>query len=173
MIEEKYTQLCNTPSDIYQHLPTLKRYAEQSESIVELGVRGIVSTWALLSGKPKHMISVDIETPNTYGGDIWEVYDACNAEQIDFEFVQKSSLEIDLPPHDFLFIDTLHNYDQLTAELEKHSGSTQKFIAMHDTHIPDLPEMMQAVQDFLAKHSEWEIAEDRVTNNGMTFLKRV
>lgn len=173
MIEEKYKQLCEIPSDINENLPILKKYAEQSETIVELGVRAIVSTWALLAGKPKLLISVDTEHPSVYGGDVWEVMDSAEEQGTEFTFVQRSSLEINLPEHDFLFIDTLHTYAQLTAELERHQGQVKKFIAMHDTAIEGLPEMPQAVNDFLDKHPEWEVAEYHQNNNGLSVLKRV
>ncbi len=173
-IEEKYQDLCLKPSDIYQHLPTLKKYASQSDFIVELGTRAIVSTWALLAGKPKQMVSVDITHPKDYGADIWEVYDATNAEGIDFEFILKSSLEIELPQHDFLFIDTLHTHDQLIAELERHCDKVHKFIAMHDTNLAGDPDhMREAITEFLDKHSEWVIAEYFENNNGLTALKRI
>lgn len=174
MIEDKYKQLCILPSDINEHLPTLKKYAEQSETIVELGMRKIVSTWALLMGKPKQLISVDITHPKDYGADLWEVIDATQEAGIEFDFVLKSSLEIDLPEHDFLFIDTLHTYDQLTAELERHHSKVKKFIAMHDTNLAGDPDnMRKAVSDFLGKHKEWVVAEHFDNCNGMTFLKRV
>lgn len=172
MIEEHYNKLCKTPSDINEHLSALKRYAEQSDSIVEMGVRYLVSTWALLAGKPKTLVSIDLEDPSHFGGDIWEVYDAANAEGVNFSFVKGDSLQVVIPEIDFLFIDTLHTYDQLTAELERHHTSVKKFIAMHDTALEGDPDRMrQAVNDFLDKHPEWEVAEQFDNCNGMTFLK--
>ena len=53
-IEEKYKFLCKKPSDINEHLPTLYKYASECESIAELGVRGVISTWALLYGLLKN-----------------------------------------------------------------------------------------------------------------------
>lgn len=173
MIEEKYQELCKIPSDIYQHLPTIKKYATGCDFIIELGVRKIVSTWALLAGKPKQMLSVDIVHPREFGADIMEVYDATADENIDFAFTEKSSLDINLPEHDLLFIDTLHTYDQLTAELNKHESKVKKYIIMHDTGIPELPEMPQAVNDFLDKNPQWEIAEYFQNNNGLCILRRV
>lgn len=172
MIEEKYQTLCQTPSDIYEHLPTLKKYASESEFIVELGVRYIVSTWALLAGHPKQMLSVDIEHPNIFGADIMEVYDLAEAEDIAFNFIQKSSLEIELPEHDFLFIDTLHEYDQLSAELKKHHGKVRKFIAMHDTNLQEDIGMQKSINDFLNQNSDWEIKENFTNCNGLTVLSR-
>lgn len=173
MIEERYKELCYKPSDIYEHLPILRKYASECESVVELGVRGIVSTWAFLAGKPKFLLSVDIAHPKEFGADIWEVIDSAQEAGIDFEFVLKSSLDIDLPEHDLLFIDTLHNYDQLTKELNLHQAKARKYIIMHDTAIPDLPEMRQAVNDFLDQNPQWEVKEYFESNNGLTILKRV
>lgn len=171
-IQEHYDQLCNTPSDIWEHLPTLKRYASESDFIIELGVRGLVSTWALLAGSPKQMISVDIAHPSEFGSDIMEVYQA--TEAFDWQFILASSLEIDLPEHDLLFIDTLHTYDQLSAELKRHHEKVKKYIIMHDTNLAGDPDNMRgAVNDFLDQNKEWQIAEFFENNNGLTVLSRV
>ena len=173
LIEDKYNKLCKIPSDINEHFPTLKKYASECETIVELGMRAIVSTWALLAGKPKMMLSVDIIHPMDFGADIQEVYQATEDEGINFIFAQQSSLDISLPEHDLLFIDTVHTYDQLSKELGKHSIFTKKYIIMHDTHHEALPEMMQAIHDFLKENKEWEIAEKFPTSGGLTILKRI
>ena len=49
-IKNIYIEFCNFPSDINEHLPTLYNYAKNCESIIECGVRGVVSSWALLYG---------------------------------------------------------------------------------------------------------------------------
>jgi hypothetical protein len=41
-ILEKYRQLSEIPSDINEHLVTLKKYTEECETIVEMGVRSII-----------------------------------------------------------------------------------------------------------------------------------
>lgn len=38
-LEEKYQQLCATPSDIYMHLPKLREYAEKFNHVTEMGFR--------------------------------------------------------------------------------------------------------------------------------------
>ena len=45
-IKQKYFQLCDTPSDINEHLPTLFEYTKKCSSVLELGVRGCVSSYA-------------------------------------------------------------------------------------------------------------------------------
>lgn len=151
----------------------LKKYAELSDSIVELGVRGIVSTWALLAGKPKIMLSVDIEDPSVYGGNLWEVYDATAEENIIFSFIRTSSLEINLPEHDFLFIDTIHTKAQLSQELARHANKVKKYIAFHDTHHEALPEMLDCVNEFLTNNSDWKMEEDKTNNGGLTVISKV
>jgi hypothetical protein len=49
-IKNKYEKLCSncegTCGDIFEHLPTLYKYASECESVFETGVRGVVSSWA-------------------------------------------------------------------------------------------------------------------------------
>ena len=42
----RYVNKCNAPSDIHEHLPTLSNYSEKCDSVIELGMRYVVSTWA-------------------------------------------------------------------------------------------------------------------------------
>ena len=86
-IIKKYNEFCQTPSDINEHLKTLKKYGEECENIVEMGVRTIVSTWAFLSSNPKNMTSIDLLHPSAFGADINEVYDAVKDTNINFEFI--------------------------------------------------------------------------------------
>jgi hypothetical protein len=173
MIEEKYAALAAAPSDINEHLPLLKQYAAECDTIVELGVRYIVSTWALLAGKPKMMISVDITHPKDYGGNLDEVEHACEEEDIVFTFIQADSRTINLPEHDFLFIDTIHTGEHLKAELEKHAHKARKYIGFHDTHLEGDTEMMDTINQFITLNPEWKIREDHKNNNGCTILARV
>lgn len=50
IINRRFLQLSTTPSDIHEHLSTLKILARNSNSVIELGGRNGVSTWALLAG---------------------------------------------------------------------------------------------------------------------------
>ena len=170
MIEEKYKQLCETPSDINEHLPTLRKYAILCESIVELGVRGMVSTWALLAGKPETMVSVDIVHTSEHKGNDEAAKEMARREHITWHFEQISSLDLRFRRCELLFIDTLHFYDQLSQELKLHSPHTTKYIIMHDTVIP---EMQRAVDEFLTGNSDWKIKEVLTTLTGLTVLQRV
>lgn len=167
MIEEKYQQLL--PSDICEHLPTLKKYALLSDRIVELGVRGMVSTWALLAGHPHYMVSIDIVDPSEHGGNVEETKVMAEKEGVNWGFLKASSLEIELFRHDLLFIDTIHSYEQLSRELKLHSPHTTKYIIMHDTN---MPEMQKAIREFLTGNLDWKVKEVFENNNGLTVLQR-
>jgi hypothetical protein len=132
-IIQKYEELSDRPSDINEHLHTLKKYTEECNTVVEMGVRSIVSTWAFLAGNPKKLISLDLYNPTKFGGNLQEVYDAVKETNIDFSFVEDSSLNYELKNCDLLFIDTWHSYLQLKMELNRHHKKVNKYIILHDT----------------------------------------
>lgn len=175
-LEEKYNQLCNTPSDINEHLPTLKEYASQCKHVTEMGVRGIVSTYALLMGKPKTMKSYDIAPCN------WEPIKDLVKEDTDFKFEIGNTLEIEIEPTELLFIDTLHNYNQLSVEFKKHAPMVSNYIILHDTtsfehHGESYTGKVElglwpAVTEFLQNNPEWSIHRRYRNNNGLTILQR-
>ena|SRR3990167_972452 len=169
MIEEKYQQLCETPSDINEHLPTLKKYACLCDTIIELGVRGMVSTWALLAGLPIAMASIDIVDPIEHKGNTDETKEIAMVEGIYWKFTKESSLNFKFKRTELLFIDTIHSYEQLSQELKLHAPRTVKYIIMHDTVIP---EMKRAVDEFLTGNMDWKIKEIFTNNSGLTVLQR-
>ena len=178
MIEEKYNELCSKPSDINEHLPTLKKYAEQCDHVTEMGVRKIVSTWALLAGNPQTMRSYDIVHPRRFGADINEVYLAAE-DTTDFVFTQADVLKTEIDQTDLLFIDTLHRAPQLRAELKMHADKVNSYIILHDTTtFGERGEgggdgLNIALYEFLEQHPEWIIKEIFRNNNGLTVLERV
>jgi hypothetical protein len=192
-IFQKYQEKHLTPSDINEHLPVLKKYAEECDSIIEMGVRSIVSTWAFLAGNPKKLISLDLYNPNRFGGNLQEVYDSTFNTDINFEFVEQDSLTYSIDSCDLLFIDTWHCYLQLKKELTRHHYNVKKYIILHDTVSfayhdeksademgsvntveTNLPKgLIPAVEEFLYHNKNWIIWERKANNNGLTVLKRL
>ena len=170
-----YKEKCELPSDINEHLPTLKHYAEACAHVTEFGVRSIVSTWALLAARPAKLISYDINPPPN----LQQVLNVIKETNIQFEFRLNNVLEITIEPTDMLFIDTLHQYGQIKKELELHADKVSKYIAFHDTYLfanigedKQSPGIWQAIQEFLDSHPEWTICEQVEYNNGLTVVKR-
>ncbi len=177
-----YRSCCQIPSDINEHLPSLKELAEDCSHVTELGVRTVVSTWAFMAANPARLVSYDIHWhPN-----IALASDLASGAGIRFEFLEKDVLQADLEPTDLLFIDTKHNYDQLRRELEIHSRRVAKYIALHDTvtfgHKDEYDDgtviakkgLVPAIVEFLdsAEGAGWRHFGTDIANNGLTVLAR-
>ncbi len=192
-LEQVVNQLHQTPSDINEHFPAILEYGQECDHITEMGCRGICSTWAWLACAPKDgFISYDLYDPSRWGGDIQSVRDTADAYGIKFDFVEADVLKIDIEPTDLLFIDTWHCYDQLVAELKRHSDKARKYICFHDTTTyehrsePSTSEnsfpggitegkgLWDAVTEFLEENSDkWELHKRFTNNNGFTIIKRI
>jgi hypothetical protein len=189
-IEEAYDHLKQVPSDINEHLSVLKEYAEKCDHVTEMGVRYVVSTFALVLAKPKRLVSIDLFHPSHYGDNVrlYAIQNYATQNNINFEFVLGDTLKIEIEPTDMLFIDTLHVYGQLKAELERHAKNVKKYLVFHDTttfentdegHYYQTPHLDKsktglwpAIEEFLNSNTEWEIAERRTNNNGLTILQK-
>jgi len=180
-IKTKLRQLVETPSDINQHLYTLMGYAEGCDHITEMGVRGVVSTWAFLAAKPKTFVGIDIvDCP------VQEAEAAAKEAGIEFQFIKQDTIDpwYTCEETDFLFIDTLHSYSQLKQELLKHGNRARKYIGFHDTTtygtqnepgvITERHSGLQpAIIEFLQTNPHWKICNIYEHNNGITILQRV
>ena len=193
LILKNYFELSKIPSDINEHLETLKKYTEECDAVIEMGVRQIVSTWAFLAGNPKKLISLDLYNPAHFGGNLQEVYDAVSSTDIDFTFIEHDSLTYDIDSCDLLFLDTWHDFLQLKKELTRHHTKVKKYIIFHDTvsfaHSDEknademgmlnqtetnLPKgLWPAIEEFLYHNRDWVIWEKKPNNNGLTILKRL
>ena len=179
VLENIYNQRCSMPSDINEHLPTLKKYAEECDHITEMGVRWVVSTFAFMMGKPKKLISIDIDPVEKHGIQTIDLITLAKTAGVEFEFVLGDTTEIEIEETDFLFIDTLHTYTQLKKELALHPSKVKKYIGFHDTttfaQVGEYKEvgLWPAIEEFLSSNPEWVIAEKFEKNNGLTILKRI
>jgi hypothetical protein len=190
-IKIKFLGQIQIQSDINEHINTLYEYASKCNHITEMGVRWVSSTWGLLYAKPEKMISYDIvKNPN-----INEVINLAKEYDINYTFIESDVLSIDIESTDLLFIDTLHTYNQLILELEKHSPNVSKYIILHDTetfgysdeviynHASNIIKsvnnnkqgLMNAINDFLKTDlgKNWEILQHYKNNNGLTILNRI
>ena len=140
---KKFRTMCNTASDINEHLPVLFRYAKQCNSALELGVRGCVSSWAISAGllENKNGIRKKIFMNDSRECQIGELIDVLEPLNIDVKYEWKNDLEIEFDAdekYDMVFIDTWHVYGQIKRELEKFSSIATKFIIMHDTTVDEV-----------------------------------
>ena len=164
-LEELYIRRCYTRHNIDKHLPLLRHLGSQCETITELGSDIGFSTCAFLAAKPKHLRCVDVFIrPELEEVTQW----APKGTKVLLE--EGSSLEVEPRPCDLLFIDTLHTYDQVRAELERHGDTAAKFLVFHDT--VSFPEIVPAIREWLSAHPEWIVREWSVIQSGMAVLER-
>lgn len=154
--------------DISDHLETLRSYAGRSSRVLEFGTRGGVSTLALLCGQPDRLTTVDID-PNLVAADRMEFLKR-NAGRTLFRQEIGDSRIREPEWADLLFIDTDHNYQCLTAELDRHHSHTTRWIILHDTE--SFPECKRAVNDFLNREQSFVLLQHFENNNGLTILER-
>jgi len=201
-IRRRYNEKVREVSDIHQHLPFLRELSRSCTSICEMGVRRCVSSWAFLSGLDespmleKDLLCVDIVPADTSELARWG---ARLIPPVRVSMQVADSRKIVLPQvFDLLFIDTLHVYGQLKAELWAHQEHVRRFIVLHDTEVDgDQGEVVRmgwdarkmaretgmteeqitrglrpAVEEFLATFPNWKLEKHFSNNNGLTILVR-
>jgi hypothetical protein len=132
-MEQIYQAALTRASDIHEHLPVLREYASRCEHVTEMGLRWATgSTIAFLAAQPKKLISWDIEPAHVVSDNVRTLLQHKGATA--WEPRCGNTLEIPpIEPTDLLFIDTLHTFKQLFAELMRHGDSVRKWIVFHDT----------------------------------------
>lgn len=198
-LDDYYQFFCKRPSDIHEHLPVMKKLSGECDSVIEIGVRSMVSTWAWLRGlserpdEGRSYIGIDLVKPPLLT--LEKAQELAEENGIAFQFWQANDMEIELEEADLLFIDSLHTYCHLTYELETFSGFIRKYIVLHDTSDPwgdqddnsylgnysEYPPSIDrtkrglwpAVVDFLSRHPEWKLHRRYLNNHGLTILRRL
>jgi len=175
-MSEAFNILTRTATDINEHLPMLYYLAQQCDHVTEFGVRTGASTLAFLhglQGRPATLRSYDIN--DQYG-----VQDSLTRwTRVEWTFSICSTLSITrIEPTDLLFVDTLHNYDQVRQELALHGESARRWIVFHDTETFGTVGddggrgINQAITEWLEAKPEWRIVYRTHRNNGLTVIER-
>lgn len=186
IIEKLYHRVSTEPSDIHEHVKTLNQLARNCNHITELGVRFGVSSVAFMNSDAV-LRSYDI----LIQPEAEKLFDAAITAGKNVMLIKANSLDasnIDIT--DLLFIDTIHAYPQLKAELNFWENKVRKFIVLHDTiTFADNDEVMSteellkfpptdqkgllpAINEFIAEYP-WEITDKYENNNGLTVLRRI
>jgi hypothetical protein len=173
-VAEAYRRACTTVSDIDQHLPTLYRYASCCTHVTEFGTRRAVSTLALLRAVPERLVSYDWERLP----EVDRIESLARLQGVDFTFHQEDTRRAHIEPTDLLFVDTVHTYRQLEAELATHGASVRRYLILHETEIygergeDGGAGLWSAIADFVRRNPAWCLLDHRTVNNGLTVLGR-
>lgn len=182
MLETLYRKALTEASDICEHLPVLRRLGESCSHITEFGLRwGSGSTVAFLAAQPTVLISWDINP--------WAVISQSVADLVyysgktSFQPRVGDSTQINIEGTDLLFIDTLHNIKQLSAELRRHAfvdnNKVRRFLVFHDTETygelgDDGGQGLNYALHWFNKNNFplWRPIYQSKANNGLTVLQR-
>lgn len=174
-IQRCYERVAREPTDMVEHMGTIRHYSSQCRRIAEFGVYDCTSTWALLAGLPERLTSYDIDRR----AEVDEVEAVARDSSSTFQFVLADTAAIEIEPVDLLFIDSMHTYEHLQKEFRLHANKVAKFILLHDTttfgQIDQTGEgrgLWPAVEEFLAAHPEWQVRERFTNCHGLTVLER-
>lgn len=152
--------------DMAPHYPTLIKYAAECKVIVEWGVRGGVSTWALLEGLPAdgELWSVDIldctVPPRVSSDPRWHFIVGDDLDP---------AVQDQLPMYaDLVFIDTSHTYEQTVGELAYAVTFQPARIVMHDYVMEPV---QRAADEFCAAYG-WKVTANELPF-GLATLEQV
>lgn len=151
--------------DMAPHYRTLTRYALECISIVEFGVRGGVSTWALLDGLPADglLYSVDvidcIVPPRVSADPRWFFFVGDDLDPV----IQRKLPKL----ADLVFIDTSHTYEQTVGELAYAATMRPARIVMHDYVMEPVA---QAATEFCAREG-WAVVDNELPFGLATLVK--
>lgn len=190
-IEELYKDLLNTPMDIrtgdWEYLEILYEYTlkHKPELVFDSGTytgksalailtamrfngRGKVITIDNVSWTPKESIeqgrnSVDLAL---------ERFKKLKFTNVEFIFGSSINPPDDVKKqrYDFVFLDTIHNYTQVKAELEIYTNLTEN-IFIHDCEGPADEGSSKAVLEFLDNNKEWRLSK-LGTKWGLWFIQK-
>jgi hypothetical protein len=172
-IDKLYEAACRGPSDIHEHLPAMVALGKECRHVTELGTHVGHSTTAWLFARPAVLVCYDLERRPEV--DVL----AKASDGTYFQFWQQDSLAADIAETELLFIDTLHDYEQLKGELARHAAKVRKYIVLHDTttfaeqgETPGSGGLWPAVEELLAQGT-FKLLQRYMNNNGLTVLQRL
>jgi hypothetical protein len=182
--EALYKNACRMPSDIHEHLPLLRKLAEECTHVTEFGTRWANgSTIAFLAAQPKTFVAWDLDAKLMTASTIQSLVQVAGATT--FQPRTGNTLEITIEPTDLLFIDTLHTGKQLLSELERHcdpkDAKVHKYLVFHDTSTfgivgedggPGLRTAIRQFQKYFA-FPLWCLLHDLDNCAGLVVLKHV
>lgn len=175
-LSERFEELKNTPGDLNEHLERLRELASECSTVTEFGTANFQSGAALLMGRPKRLVTVDI---NGCSSCLLGAIEHWTENETDFVTVTADTRTMPpIEPTDLLFIDTWHTSQQIRSELDRHADRVAKYIVLHDTTTywevgsDGTPGLRYGLEPWLAEHSEWAVIERRDNNHGLLVMRR-
>lgn len=156
--------------DMFPHIDALTEYAREARTIVEFGVRGGVSTWAMLRGLPEdgRIFAVDNDP------DVLEMMPPWVRDDPRLDILIGDDLAVELPVKraGLVMIDSGHEYEQTLNELALGASLLPYRILLHDYLYAETPGVRQAVDEFAAR-GRYRLATVHPSQWGLAVLEAV
>jgi len=153
--------------DMVPHLGHLMDLASTARVVAEFGVRGAVSSWAILDGLPEdgRLYSVDTDPLCPLPPRV--------TSDPRFKFIVGDSVTVPLPKHvGFVMIDSSHEYDQTVRELDRAASLNPVVIALHDYLYADTPDVKRAIDGWLEGDVPYVLEVVHPSTWGLAVLRR-
>jgi hypothetical protein len=132
--------------DMAPHIHQLMGYADTAKTIVEFGVRGAVSTWAMLDAMEwdGRYYGVDIDPDPPIPPRV--------RDDKRFRLIVGEAATVKLPVKhaDLVMIDASHEFAPTVAELVRAASLTPRYILCHDYYYRHTPQVRLAVDGYVA-----------------------
>lgn len=130
--------------DMAPHVGDLRRYAREAKVIVEFGIRGGVSTWAMLDalGSDGRLLGVDIDPDPPIPPRV--------RDDPRFRLVVGDAATVPLPVDhaDLVMIDASHEFAPTVADLVRAASLTPSVILCHDYLYKHTPQVKAAIDGY-------------------------
>lgn len=130
--------------DMAPHIGQLAGYAGRAAVIVEFGIRGAVSTWAMLAAMPAdgRLIGVDIDPDPPLPDRV--------RDDPRFRLVVGDAATVELPVDraDLVMIDASHEFAPTVAELVRAASMNPDRILCHDYMYKETPQVRLAIDGY-------------------------
>jgi hypothetical protein len=130
--------------DMAPHIDELAVYARGKRTIVEFGLRGAVSTWAMLAAMPEDGVLSGVDI------DPFVPLPPRVARDPRFRLVVGDSLKVHLPKRaDMVMIDSSHEFAQTVGELVRAASLKPDVICCHDYLYRETPQVARAIDGYV------------------------
>lgn len=130
--------------DMAPHIDHLQRYARLARVVVEFGIRGAVSTWAMLDALPSdgRLVGVDIDPDPPIPDRV--------RDDPRFSLVVGEAATVPLPVShaDLVMIDASHEFVATVAELDRAASLGPQVILCHDYLYKHTPQVKAAIDGY-------------------------
>lgn len=179
--EQVLDSIAKQPSNINEHLHTLRDLAKQCRVVAEFGTgQHCRSTTAFVAARPEVVRSYDIEPARRENTIL--LTKLASVTGVDLKFVQADTGKTTCFDSrvDMLFVDSLHDGAHVTNELLLHAHAVDRYLVFHDVVTygwrsevdPSRAGVLDAVFSFMRDCPDWRVHSHFTNNNGLLVLER-